>query len=157
MSVEIREASALDSDALAVLCAQVHAMHVTWRPEVFRAASVEEMESLFRQWLGQESFRAYLARQDNRPVGYIAVRLVDRPGNVLMSRRRYLDVEQIGIVPDERGRGVGRALLEKVKEFARQQGLQRIELNVWAENAEAQRAFAAWGFRTQSERMTLEL
>lgn len=157
MAVEIREASAQDRDALSALCAQVHAMHVTWRPEVFRTASAEEMESLFRQWLEQESFRAYLALQDDRPVGYIAVRLVDRPGNVLMSRRRYLDVEQIGVAPDERGKGVGHALLERVKKFARQQGLQRIELNVWAENAEARRAFTAWGFRTQSERMALEL
>ena len=157
MAVEIREASAQDVNALAALCAPIHAMHVTWRTEVFRTASVEEMESLFRQWLAQDNFRAYLAMQDDRPVGYIAVRIVDRPANVLMSRGRFLDVEQIGVVLDERGRGVGHALMEKVKELARQQGLQRIELNVWAENAEAQRAFTAWGFQTQSERMALEL
>ena len=89
MAIEIREASTQDASALAALCAQVHAMHVTWRPELFRTASVEEMESLFHQWLGQESFRAYLALQDDRPVGYIAVRIVDRPANVLMNGRRF--------------------------------------------------------------------
>ena len=157
MNLDIREARSQDAAALAALCAQVHALHVTWRPELFRAASVEEMKSLFRQWIGQENFRAYLALLDGRPVGYVAVRIVDRPGHLLMNPRRFLDVEQIGVAPDERGKGIGRALLEKAREFAREQRLTRIELNVWIENAGARRAFAAWGFRTCSERMGLEV
>ena len=157
MATKIRDAALEDVGLLAALAFAVHSMHMAWRPETFRAASVEEMQSLFRQWLEQDNFRAYLALLDDLPVGYVAVRVVDRAGNILMNRRRFLDIEQIGVVPDERGKGIGKALLEKAKEFARQQGLPRIELNVWAENVGAQRAFAAWGFQSQSERMALEL
>ena len=32
-----------------------------------------------------------------------------------------------------------------------------VALNVWSQNAAARKAFAAWGFRTCSERMALEL
>jgi ribosomal protein S18 acetylase RimI-like enzyme len=157
MAMTIREARAQDIAALAGLCAQVHALHVAWRPETFRPASSEEMEALFRDWLGLDGYRAYLAVEDGRPVGYIVARVVDRPGNVLMHPRRFLDVEQIGVVPEMRRRGVGRALIQKAREFALERGLRRIELNVWAENAEARRAFESWGFQALTGRMTLAI
>jgi hypothetical protein len=47
--------------------------------------------------------------------------------------------------------------MEKAAEFALERGLPRIELNVWAENADGRRAFKAWGFKTQNERMGLEV
>ena len=157
MAIEIRETSARDVDALAELSMIVHALHVAWRRDVFRAPSLEDMKRRCVECLAQEGFRAYVAFRDGRAVGFIAVRQVERAGHILMHPRRFLDIESICIRPEERGKGVGHALLERAKEFARQQELQRIELNVWAENAEAQRAFAAWDFRTQSQRMALEL
>lgn len=157
MATEIREASVQDADTLAELNMIVHALHVAWHPEVFRTPALDDMKRRCVECLAQEGFRAYVALRDGRGVGCIAVRRVERAGHVLMYPRRFLDIESICIQPQERGKGVGHALLEKAKEFARQQGLQRIELNVWAENAEATRAFAAWGFLPHSQRMSLDL
>jgi RimJ/RimL family protein N-acetyltransferase len=157
MALEIREATAQDAPALAELSLVVHALHVAWKPDVFRTPVIQEMQRRCVECLAQEDFRAYLALRDGRPIGCIAVRQVERPGHILMHSRRFLDIESICVLPEERGKGIGKALLEKAKEFAREHGISRIELNVWKENAEAQRAFAAWGFQTRSSRMSLEL
>ena len=45
-----------------------------------------------------------------------------------------------------RRRGIGRALTEQVIEHARDCGFAQVELNTWAFNREAQRAFEALGF-----------
>jgi ribosomal protein S18 acetylase RimI-like enzyme len=157
MAIEIREASAQDADALAELSMVVQALHIGWHPDIFRTAALDDVKRRCIECLRQEDFRAYVAVQEGRIVGLIGVRLVERAGHSLMYPRRFLDIDSICVHPQERGRGIGHALLEKAKEFAREQRLSRIELNVWAENAEAHRAFAAWGFRTQSERMAMQL
>ena len=157
MAIEIREAAAQDGDALVELSLTVHALHVGWRPDIFRTPSVTDMKTHCTECLGQEGLRVYVAAQEGRILGFIIVRCVERPGHILMHPRRFMDIESICVASQERRKGTGRALLEKAKEFAREQGLRRIELNVWAENAEAQRAFAAWGFQLQSERLALEV
>jgi ribosomal protein S18 acetylase RimI-like enzyme len=63
------------------------------------------------------------------------------------------------ILVDEpfRGRGYGRRLMELVEEEARDMGLQRIELNVFADNARARGLYESIGFRESSRQMYKEL
>jgi diamine N-acetyltransferase len=157
MEIRVREASAGDAAVLAHLGVIVHEMHVAWYPDRFRPVTVGELERLFVEWLALEEFRAFIAFDGDEPVGYIGTRVFDRPGNAMMARRRHLDIEQIGVAPEARGQGVGRALLEKAREFARSRGLSRLELNVWAKNEAGQKAFAAWGFEKINQRMAMDL
>lgn len=157
MSIEISVAASDDAQDLARLGKHVHDLHVGWHPDIFRPATEEELADGLRALLAQQSFRAFLARREGRPVGYIGLRVVERPGHMLMFARRWLDVEQIGVTPDERGKGVGRALMSRARELAAELGLKRIELNVWAENEKARRSFESWGFAVCSSRMALKL
>ena len=157
MSIEISAATSDDAPDLARLGKHVHDLHVAWHPDIFRPATEEELAEGLRALLAQQSFRAFIARRERRPVGYIGLRTVERPGHMLMFARRFLDVEQVGVAPDERGKGVGRALMARVRELAAELGLKRIELNVWAENGKARRAFESWGFAVCSSRMALKV
>jgi GNAT superfamily N-acetyltransferase len=97
----------------------------------------------------QKSERAVylIAWKGARPVGHSFVKW---PGD-LSSRRAQLEgcveVEDLFVVVEERGRGIGAALLEASETAAREQGFTTIGLAVALENVVARRLYAARGYR----------
>ncbi|MFB8051646.1 GNAT family N-acetyltransferase [Streptomyces rubiginosohelvolus] len=59
---------------------------------------------------------------------------------------RRLTIEDIEVAPDHRGRGVGRALMSRAGEFARERGAGHIWLEVTNINAPAIHAYRRMGF-----------
>lgn len=57
------------------------------------------------------------------------------------------DVQTIGVLPEYEGHGYGRAMLEQMHERAREQGAERILLEVRADNPRAQRLYERNGYR----------
>ena len=57
------------------------------------------------------------------------------------------DVQTIGVLPEYEGHGFGRAMLEQMHERAREQGAERILLEVRADNPRAQRLYERNGCR----------
>ena len=72
----------------------------------------------------------------------------DRVGLALVARRGWVSrVAAMGIRPEARGQGVGRALLERLLEDARARGDRRIRLEVFESNATARQLYERGGFR----------
>ena len=63
----------------------------------------------------------------------------------------------MGLLPDYRGRGLGRALLEGTLERARASGLLRVELEVYAGNAPAIALYERCDFRHEGRRRRARL
>ena len=57
-------------------------------------------------------------------------------------------VQNVGVVPEHRGSGLGTQLLLRSLFGFRESGLQRVSLEVTARNVDAQRLYARLGFRT---------
>lgn len=57
------------------------------------------------------------------------------------------DVQTIGVLPEYEGHGFGRAMLELMHERAREQGAERILLEVRADNPRAQHLYERNGYR----------
>jgi len=53
----------------------------------------------------------------------------------------------MGVLPEYRGQGVGRALITRTLAWAREIGLQRVQLDVYADNGRARRLYASLGFQ----------
>lgn len=65
---------------------------------------------------------------------------------------RHAGVVGMGLLPEYRGRGLGRRLLDGCVARAREQGLSRIQLGVWASNAAAVRLYERSGFEREGVR-----
>lgn len=78
----------------------------------------------------------YLAWRAESPVGFILAR--DLAGEV--------EVLSVGVLPQWRRRGVGRALMDAVVAKAERDGIGSIVLEVATENAAARRLYHAFGF-----------
>jgi ribosomal protein S18 acetylase RimI-like enzyme len=82
-----------------------------------------------------------LAFADGRPVG-AAICFV---GFSTFAARPLVNVHDLAVLPDVRGRGIGRALLVAVEERARARGCCKITLEVLEDNRRARALYASFG------------
>ncbi|MEO8075883.1 MAG: GNAT family N-acetyltransferase [Acidobacteriota bacterium] len=84
-----------------------------------------------------------LALDRERPVG-VAVCFL---GFTTFQARPLLNIHDLAVVPDWRGKGVGRALLEAVERIARSRGCCKLTLEVQDSNGRARRLYEQVGFK----------
>ncbi len=132
--------------AIVTLIEIPQALHVAAHPEIFKAPDRLELEAQYRIALERPAVHAWLAEIDATPVGYVFAVERETEANPVCFAYRWLELDQIGVRASERRRGIGRALIERVFAHARTLGYERVELNTWAFNREAHRAFEALGF-----------
>lgn len=92
---------------------------------------------------GHPTSLVLLALADQDPVG-VAVCFL---GFSTFEARPLVNVHDLAVLPQHRGRGVGRALLAGVEQRARARGCCKITLEVLDDNAAARRLYARFGFR----------
>jgi GNAT superfamily N-acetyltransferase len=113
-----------------VLYAREHGLDTTFEPYVAKPLADFVLSGSGRLWI---------AEQDSRIVGSIAL-LDAAPGTGQL--RWFL------VVPEARGTGLGRCLLEEALAYARQRRLARIYLWSFATLTDALRLYERAGFRT---------
>ncbi len=87
-----------------------------------------------------------IADDAGRIVGWCDV--VPKPQPIL----EHSGVLGMGLLPEYRGRGIGRQLLTATIDSARRRGLERIELSVFNSNARARRLYESVGFVAEGAR-----
>lgn len=94
-------------------------------------------------YLGGELGLSYVAEMDDRVVGFLMGRLLER---------RYAPyvgawVEILGVEPDLKRRGIGRRLLEAFLEGCREKGIQDVHAVASVRDAEVKPFLEAFGFK----------
>jgi ribosomal protein S18 acetylase RimI-like enzyme len=146
MSVEIRAATKHDAPLIAMLNADVQALHadaLPWRfkqpgPDTFTPKDAEAL-------LSRANHVAFLAHVGETPAGYVAAHLMRNPETAFHHAHAMIYVHQISVRPNFRRRGVGRALLDAVKAHGEANGISLLTLDAWAFNANALAFFRAYG------------
>ena len=144
-NITVREAGMEEMPRIAPMKKQIHDVHVNGRPDLF--APVVDA-GLFEEHAQQLNFRLLLAEVDGEAAGYALIRPIIREANPYMQERRYLHVEEFCVDEHHRRGGIGRALMEAVRQLAKTENLPRIELDVWAFNKGAKQFYEAAGFST---------
>jgi ribosomal protein S18 acetylase RimI-like enzyme len=136
-AIHIRTAAADDERQLAALD------QLTWSPE----SAVLERPSGNRPF-----FDAYhtpgqflVAEQAGQIAGYIRV---VRPSE-LPSNAHVIQIQGLAVDPAQRGKGIGRALLDAACELASSQGARRITLRVLSSNPAARTLYESAGFAVE--------
>ncbi len=150
----IRVATPADLDALMPLNAQVQAIHVAARPDFFRTPPEAEARRWLAGMLADPCVTAWLAFHGSRAVGYALAIFKQRLENPYCHPRTTCEIQQVCVAASARKTGVARALIESAIAHAADEGVEQIELNVWAFNGDARAAFERLGFAPRS--LTLE-
>jgi ribosomal protein S18 acetylase RimI-like enzyme len=96
----------------------------------------------------------FVAESAARTVGFISGEL--REGSPTFRARTWASVDDVFVEPDYRSLGVGRALLESVKAWAKEKGADGISLQVAAANERGRKFYKGLGFREISVYEVLE-
>ncbi len=156
--VTIRPARPADLAAVGRLGALLIRTHHDFDAERFIAAAPES-EHMYAAFLGRQlqerSVVVLVAERDGLVVGYTYAGLEGPDYMVLRGPAGVL--YDIVVDPAERGRGVGRLLLEATLAALRERGAPRVVLSTATRNESAQRLFARAGFRPTMLEMTREL
>ena len=157
MTIAIRRARTGDEDTLSELNRFVQEIHVANRGKYFKPHNAREVAELFRSRLQNPAAQIWIAEQSGKAVGYVSVCRIERAEDAYQFARRWHDINEIGVHPSFQGAGIGRALVQKIIDEARAQGIEEVELTTWSFNESAQRAFQRLGFESKWVRFGMSL
>jgi GNAT superfamily N-acetyltransferase len=156
MTVNVRRATIGDLPAFLELHTHVHALHLQRRPEQFKPTETHAIEARFREGLGADSPKIWVAELAGKVVGYAVEVQAQKAENTWCPARRWCEIEQVGVDPAHRRRGIARALLQTIVDSAHAAGIDEIELTSWSFNQDAHRAFEHFGFVSKIVRFELK-
>ena len=107
-------------------------------------ASWEVRRALYEEWLREAGAFALIAEVDGEPVGYAVVH-VRGPEETWATGDRVAELETLAVLPGHRGRGIGRALVERMLDELREGGVGHFTVGVIASNADAVRFYERLG------------
>ncbi len=146
-----------DCQILAELNEEIQTLHYDLYPDQFKPYNFEMVEQAFEHFLDDGEAKAYVAMQDKVPVGYIIFKLKDSIESAFKYSSRTIYIDQVLVLENYKGAGIGEQLMDKAYAFAREHEVDRIELDHWSMNLTARYFFDKHGFQYYNERMYKEL
>lgn len=141
MNIKIREATIEDIDrGLLAVFIDGYRFHQKGRADIFENISDEKLKNdLIENF---KSLSIIVILDNDKIVGYIAYRIKEK-------HTKKLDVDQLVIAAQYRGKGLGKKLIEEVKKIGNINKCDRIELNCWLFNENALAMYEHIGFKKQ--------
>ena len=130
----VRIAKPEDAERINELRRQVNELHVSGRPNHFKAGFGEELRKHVYMYLTDGIGYAAVDEEDGQIVGMVMVDYIDRPESPYRYAERFAHIAEICVDENHRRQGIGKRLLDFVKADAKEKGFSRIELDVWAFN-----------------------
>jgi GNAT superfamily N-acetyltransferase len=156
VSFRVRAASMGDYEALCPLFDELDEFHRQARPEMFQpfAPPVRSREQVAR-WLAEAGSTLLVAENEVVLVGLAL--LLTRPASPFAGAvpRKVVEIDNLVVRADQRGRRIGRRLLAEAMAWARQRGATHVEVAVHDFNQDAERFYKAFGFARSVNRLML--
>ena len=152
----IRKANKEDIKSIIGLLYQVNMVHHLLRPDLFKPHTTKYSEQELALLLKDES-KPIFVFDDGTVLGYAFCQVSEIKNNLLLEDIKTLYIDDICVDENARGKHVGKALYEYVREYARFIGCNNITLNVWEGNAPALQFYRSMGMQVQKTTMEMIL
>ena len=150
----IRRAVEADIPSILRLLVQVDMVHHNGRPDLFKGPATKYTAAELRGILADENTPVFACVDEgDRLLGYAFCVLIRHENDNILTDITTLYIDDLCVDEALRGQGVGRALFDAVKAFARSAGCYNITLNVWACNPAARRFYEKCGMTPQKTGM----
>jgi len=141
MNYSIREATLNDFDkGLLKVFIEGYRYHQNGRPDIFANISDNDLKNdLIENF---DRLNTIVILEDESIVGYLSYKIKEK-------HTKKLDVDQLVILEQYRGKGLGKKLMDEAKKIAIDNGCDRIELNCWMFNENALAMYEHIGYNRQ--------
>ena len=152
----IRKASNKDIQRIIELLHQVNMVHHMIRPDLFKPHTTkyneQELEAMFN-----DDSKPVFVYDDGEVQGYAFCQVTEIKANLLLEDNKSMYIDDICVDEKARGKHVGKALYEYVRDYARSIGCHNITLNVWEGNNPAISFYKNMGMKVQKTTMEIIL
>ena len=147
----IRNSRPEDSPSVHRLLRLIADLHRNGRPDMFPNLTSKYTVEEVRERLSREDNGVFVAELNKEVVGYIFCDII-KEGNGLT-----LYIDDLCVDPSACRHGVGKSLLDKVREYANLKDCEFLMLNVWEFNQNAVEFYEKYGFSTRTRHMEIKL
>lgn len=157
-AITYRAATVEDALSICELGQLLNAVHHAARPDIYAAATQDFSRDL-PHWSGlfeKPGQVVFIANVGHQVAAFITASLSASSGPLMQS----LNVVRIGsvcVAEQFWGKGIGRRLIQLVKNWAIENDAQDLRLSVWPFNARAARMYTEFGFETRAFEMGMRL
>ena len=152
----IRKADQKDIRRIIELLHQVNMVHHVLRPDLFKPHTTKYNEQELDSML-HDANKPIFVYDDGRVWGYAFCQITEVKGNLLLEDIKTLYIDDICVDEKARGKHIGKALYEYVRDYARSIGCNHITLNVWEGNDAALCFYQNMGMQVQKTTMEMKL
>ncbi|MBQ9484068.1 MAG: GNAT family N-acetyltransferase [Ruminiclostridium sp.] len=154
----IRIAEMTDLDGINVLHAQLHIQHIAYRPDIFAPIEQPVFDTLMIPYIEADDKDIVISENDGIIDGYAAISFCDTSkgaGEILPFT--FVEVNELCVAENAHRKGIGTALLDAVKKYAKDRGAKFVELGVNAQNTQAQEFYKANGMFVKNYKMQYKI
>ena len=152
----MRKARKEDIQRIVELLHQVNMVHHVIRPDLFKPYTTKYNEQELEAMLDDDS-KPIFVYDDGMVLGYAFCQITEVRDNQLLEDIKTLYIDDICVDENARGRHIGKALYEYVRDYAKSIGCNNITLNVWEGNEPASHFYRNMGMQVQKTTMEVIL
>lgn len=153
MNIEIADFNSLIE--IKVLYEQLFSDMAKLQPQYFRAAMQDD--DFIKSTIESERGDILIAKENNQILGFALVQEQTTPPYHCFIFHRYAYLMDLVVDPNQRGKGIGKALLNEVKNWAKIRKLEYVELSVLTQNKTAMELYEKMEFMECSRVMRMIL
>lgn len=144
----------VDREQVECIAKEVHALHVSWRPDIYEMPDELYSAERFARVIAEKQL--YVAKDREQVLGYVLLKMrsYDWPGVV---RRKVMIVDELAVREEIRNNGIGSAIMDDVKVLARAFGCTDLQLGVYPQNDAAVAFYQKNGLMIRSIDMQMKL
>ena len=143
-------ARAEDFDTVNRIAAQVHDLHVSWRPDLYCHTDCLFPADYYAEAVGEK--RLFVAKRDGTILGFVLF-VIWETGGAGNVKRRVMSIDSIAVEESCRGQGIGREMMEGIRAVAKVRGCTDLQLSVYPQNDDAVSFYQKCGFTIRNINM----
>ena len=158
MKTEIRLAVQEDFEGVGRVFTEENQFHADLVPEIIQVADPIMTADWYAEVLSNPNSTLFVAEDGMNISGVALVELRNSIDDPIFKQRRYAHINEIAVLKEYQGLGIGRLLMERIHQWANEQDVEEIELQVWGRNSQAIDFYEKFGYQTwrRTMRKTLD-
>ena len=153
----IRKATVGDIPRIIELLHQVNMVHHVCRPDLFKPHTTKYDERQLTAILDSDLTPVFVYDDGHEVLGYAFGQIEDVKNDRLLQDIRTMYIDDICVDEKARGRHIGKALYEHIRDYSRSIGCQMMTLNVWRGNDPAIAFYRSMGMAVRKTCMEVAL
>lgn len=155
--IKIRKIQKEDTKKIIPLLEQVSTLHINMRPDIFKEKTEANMEKEILDIINNEEKISFVAEENEKILGIIVLKIKEVINHINLKNSKVLWIEELCVDENNRGKGIGKILINNAKEIAKDLKCERLELNCWEANKDAITFYEKQGMKSQRRIMEIKI